>query len=57
MTPAVSKARIAQRGAIPPLVTMLSSSEQPLKEMAAFALGRLAQDVDNQVGTGSGVGG
>lgn len=39
-----------QRGAVPPLITMLGSSDVQLKEMAAFALGRLAQNVDNQAG-------
>lgn len=42
--------RIVQRGAVPPLVAMLHSSELQLKEMAAFALGRLAQNGDNQAG-------
>lgn len=42
--------RIVQRGAVPPLVAMLHSSELQLKEMAAFALGRLAQNADNQAG-------
>ena len=44
------RSRIAQRGAVPPLVAMLWAADAPLKEMAAFALGRLAQDTDNQVG-------
>ena len=44
------KAKIVQRGAVPPLITMLGSSDVQLKEMAAFALGRLAQNVDNQAG-------
>ena len=34
---------IAQRGAIQPLVDMLKSSDAQLREMSAFALGRLAQ--------------
>jgi hypothetical protein len=29
---------------------MLSAPDTPLREMAAFALGRLAQDGENQVG-------
>lgn len=37
------QAHIAQRGAIPPLIEMLQSSDTQLKEMSAFALGRLAQ--------------
>jgi hypothetical protein len=39
-----------QRGAVPPLVTMLKTPERSLREMAAFALGRLAQNSDNQAG-------
>ncbi len=39
-----------QRGAVPPLIEMLGSSDVQLKEMAAFALGRLAQNSDNQAG-------
>lgn len=39
-----------QRGAVPPLIEMLSSADAQLKEMAAFALGRLAQNSDNQAG-------
>lgn len=35
------QAKIVQRGAVPLLVTMLSSQDTSLKEMAAFALGRL----------------
>ncbi len=38
-----------QRGAVPALVRMLGMPDVSLKEMAAFALGRLAQNVDNQV--------
>jgi HEAT repeat protein len=34
---------IVQRGAVKPLIDMLESSDVQLKEMAAFALGRLAQ--------------
>jgi len=34
---------IVQRGAVPPLIEMLQSPDTQLKEMAAFALGRLAQ--------------
>ncbi|CAN1246848.1 ARM REPEAT PROTEIN INTERACTING WITH ABF2 [Linum grandiflorum] len=41
---------IGQRGAIPPLIDMLESSDLQLKEMSAFALGRLAQDTHNQAG-------
>mmetsp|Transcript_4496 Transcript_4496/g.9672 ORF Transcript_4496/g.9672 Transcript_4496/m.9672 type:complete len:723 (-) Transcript_4496:189-2357(-) len=44
------KARIAQRGAVAPLIQMLSNDDTSLKEMAAFALGRLAQNSDNQAG-------
>lgn len=44
------KARIVQRGAVPPLITMLGVDDVSLKEMAAFALGRLAQNSDNQAG-------
>lgn len=42
--------KIVQRGAVPPLIAMLKASDRPLKEMAAFALGRLAQTNDNQAG-------
>ncbi|MEW5297840.1 MAG: hypothetical protein WDW36_001021 [Sanguina aurantia] len=45
-----TKARIVQRGAVPPLVCMLRHADASLKEMAAFALGRLAQNSDNQAG-------
>lgn len=34
---------IVQRGAVRPLIDMLQSTDSQLKEMAAFALGRLAQ--------------
>ena len=44
------KAKIVQRGAVPPLITMLGHPDVQLKEMAAFALGRLAQNQDNQAG-------
>jgi hypothetical protein len=33
-----------------PLIAMLIKGDLQLKEMAAFALGRLAQNVDNQAG-------
>ena len=39
-----------QRGAVPPLIDMLGAEDVQLKEMAAFALGRLAQNGDNQAG-------
>ena len=35
---------------MPPLVEMLSAGDAQLQEMAAFALGRLAQNADNQAG-------
>lgn len=44
------KRKIAQRGALPLLIKMLDHSDPHLKEMAAFALGRLAQNSDNQAG-------
>ena len=48
------KTKIMQRGAVESLIKMLSGTtyyrEPGLREMAAFALGRLAQDSDNQVG-------
>lgn len=44
------KAKIVQRGAVPPLISMLGNSDVQLKEMATFALGRLAQNGDNQAG-------
>ena len=34
---------IVQRGAVRPLIEMLQSSDVQLREMSAFALGRLAQ--------------
>ncbi|XP_061968735.1 ARM REPEAT PROTEIN INTERACTING WITH ABF2-like isoform X2 [Populus nigra] len=39
-----------KRGAVKPLIDMLESSDVQLKEMAAFALGRLAQETHNQAG-------
>jgi len=39
-----------QRGAVPPLIDMLGNEDTQLREMAAFALGRLAQNSDNQAG-------
>lgn len=44
------RVKIVQRGAVPPLIAMLQTNDRALKEMAAFALGRLAQNVDNQAG-------
>nr|KAJ0186987.1 hypothetical protein LSAT_V11C900457750 [Lactuca sativa] len=44
------KVHIVQRGAVGPLIDMLQSPEAQLKEMSAFALGRLAQDTHNQAG-------
>ncbi|KAL8143152.1 hypothetical protein V2J09_016184, partial [Rumex salicifolius] len=44
------KVHIVQRGAVPPLIEMLHSDDVQLKEMSAFALGRLAQDSHNQAG-------
>ncbi|XWS54010.1 hypothetical protein CRYUN_Cryun10bG0051100 [Craigia yunnanensis] len=44
------KVHIVQRGAVRPLIEMLHSSDVQLKEMSAFALGRLAQDTHNQAG-------
>lgn len=37
------RAQIVQKGAVPPLIQMLKTQESSLQEMAAFALGRLAQ--------------
>jgi HEAT repeat protein len=34
---------IVQRGAVRPLIRMLEATDPQLREMAAFALGRLAQ--------------
>jgi hypothetical protein len=34
---------VVQRGAVRPLIRMLEASDPRLREMAAFALGRLAQ--------------
>ncbi|RVX22245.1 ARM repeat protein interacting with ABF2 [Vitis vinifera] len=36
---------IAQRGAVRPLIEMLQSADVQLREMSAFALGRLAQEI------------
>lgn len=45
------RTKIVQRGAVQSLIKMLSRHREPgLREMAAFALGRLAQHGDNQVG-------
>jgi HEAT repeat protein len=45
-----------QRGAVPPLIEMLGAQDIAIKEMAAFALGRLAQNSHNQVGMAGGRG-
>jgi len=39
----VLQIHIVQRGAVPPLIEMLHSVDAQLREMSAFALGRLAQ--------------
>ncbi|KAG2727486.1 hypothetical protein I3760_01G159600 [Carya illinoinensis] len=44
------KVHIVQRGAVQPLIEMLQSPDVQLREMSAFALGRLAQDMHNQAG-------
>ncbi|WCJ23718.1 ARM repeat protein interacting with ABF2 [Euphorbia peplus] len=44
------KVHIVQRGAVQPLIDMLQSPDVQLREMSAFALGRLAQDSHNQAG-------
>ncbi|GAB2266576.1 hypothetical protein Dimus_001572 [Dionaea muscipula] len=44
------KVHIVQRGAVQPLIEMLHSHDVQLREMSAFALGRLAQDSHNQAG-------
>ena len=44
------RVKIVQRGAVPPLINMLKTTDRALREMAAFALGRLAQNTDNQAG-------
>ncbi|KAH8500374.1 hypothetical protein H0E87_015582 [Populus deltoides] len=44
------KVHIVQRGAVRPLIEMLQSPDVQLREMSAFALGRLAQDTHNQAG-------
>ncbi|PON55274.1 Coatomer beta subunit [Parasponia andersonii] len=44
------KVHIVQRGAVQPLIEMLQSPDSQVKEMSAFALGRLAQDTHNQAG-------
>ncbi|XP_076923258.1 ARM REPEAT PROTEIN INTERACTING WITH ABF2-like [Bidens hawaiensis] len=50
------KVHIVQRGAAGPLIKMLQSPEAQLKEMSAFAIGRLAQDTHNQAGIAYGGG-
>lgn len=40
---------IAQRGAVRPLIEMLQSADVQLREMSAFALGRLAQVFSFQI--------
>ncbi len=40
----------AAHAQVPPLIDMLGCADVQLKEMAAFALGRLAQNPDNQAG-------
>lgn len=44
------KVHIVQRGAVRPLIRMLEATDTQLREMAAFALGRLAQNTHNQAG-------
>ncbi|XP_045832590.1 ARM REPEAT PROTEIN INTERACTING WITH ABF2-like isoform X2 [Trifolium pratense] len=44
------KVHIVQRGVVWPSIDMLQSPDVQLKEMSAFALGRLAQDTHNQAG-------
>ncbi|KAG6582287.1 ARM REPEAT PROTEIN INTERACTING WITH ABF2, partial [Cucurbita argyrosperma subsp. sororia] len=44
------KIHIVQRGAVRPLIEMLQSPDVQLREMSAFALGRLAQETHNQAG-------
>ena len=44
------RTKIVQRGAVQSLIKMLHHRDPGLREMAAFALGRLAQLGDNQVG-------
>ncbi|GMN48799.1 hypothetical protein TIFTF001_017961 [Ficus carica] len=44
------KVHIVQRGALQPLIELLTSPDPQLKEMSAFALGRLAQETHNQAG-------
>lgn len=39
----IMQAHIVQRGAVLPLIDMLQSPDMQLREMSAFALGRLAQ--------------
>lgn len=40
---------IVQRGAVRPLIRMLEATDTQLREMAAFALGRLAQVLINHM--------
>lgn len=37
------QAHIVQRGAVQPLIQMLQSPDSQVREMSAFAIGRLAQ--------------
>lgn len=48
------KHKIVQRGAVPPLIDMLANEDNQLREMAAFALGRLAQVRREQRGGAAG---
>lgn len=43
------QAHIVQRGAVGPLIEMLQSLEVKVKEMSAFALGRLAQVIISDI--------
>lgn len=45
----ILQVHIVQRGAVKPLIKMLKSPDSQLKEMSAFALGRLAQVCDCMV--------
>ena len=43
------QAHIVQRGAVQPLINMLQAPDMQLREMSAFALGRLAQVITSLI--------
>ena len=43
------QAHIVQRGAVQPIINMLQAPDMQLREMSAFALGRLAQVISSLI--------